>query len=334
MSRRRERHWLARRGPWWAGKRDTRRESTRGDLSRGLIAHFECSDLRPGFLARRHEDQRFGGSRQRDDARERAGRGARLQTSGLRLWQQGLAGSSAIHAGILWDLGARRVAVQSGEPRARAETLPGGAARLPELLAARAEGKFRSDAQRATQELQLECPVEPVSNAELLSSAPQLVATAELAAPPQRAAPLMPTPSEPPSDRASLPPVTPLVEQANQAPYWNAHRVVGWSAIASGVITGGVALYFMNAALRDHNEAAQIAASYQYAPKAPPWLDEQEAQHRDLRAARILGVTAGALVAGGAIVLSLSPKPHSSSRVSATLAVYPGHLGAACSGSF
>ena len=195
-------------------------------------------------------------------------------------------------------------------------------------------GKFRSDAQRATQELQLECPAEPVSNAELLSSAPQLVATAELAAPPQRAAPLMPTPSEPPSDRAALPPVTPLVEQADQAPYWNAHRVVGWSAIASGVITGGVALYFMNAALRDHDEAAQIAASYKYAPKDPPWLDEQEAQHRDLRAARILGVTAGALVAGGAIVLSLSPKTHSSSRVSATLAVYPGHLGAACSGSF
>jgi hypothetical protein len=194
-------------------------------------------------------------------------------------------------------------------------------------------GKLRNDAQRATQQLQIECPAEPVSNVELVSSAPQPGATAELVTTPQPVAALKPA-SEPPGDRASLPPATPVVVQADQAPYWNTHRVVGWSAIASGVITGGVALYFMNAAVRDQNEAARIAASYKYAPKDPPWLDEQEAQHRDLRAARILGATAGALVVGGAIVLILSPKTRPSAKASATLVAYPGYLGAACSGSF
>jgi len=194
-------------------------------------------------------------------------------------------------------------------------------------------GKLRSDAQRATQELQLECPAEPASSTEPVSNAPQLGATAALVTAPQLVAPVEP-PSQPPSARASSPPAKPMLEQADDAPYWNTHRVVGWSAIASGVISGGFALYFMNAAIREHDEAAQLAASLKYAPKEPPWLDEQEAQHRDLRAARILGVTAGALVAGGAIALILSPKTHSSAKASATLAAYPGYLGAACSGSF
>lgn len=174
-------------------------------------------------------------------------------------------------------------------------------------------GKFRSDAQQAKQELQRECPVEPDPKSEPAASARQP------AAEPQ------------PSVGA---PATPTAQRTRDASYWTVSRKIGWSAIATGTLSGGVALYFLNAAIADHDAAAKIAAPYKYAPKDPPWLAEQEAQHRDLRAARLLGITAGALLAGGLVVLILSPKPGSSASASATLAVHPGYLGAVCSGSF
>jgi hypothetical protein len=188
-------------------------------------------------------------------------------------------------------------------------------------------GKLRSDAERATQELQRECPEPPASNPE----------NGSIALKPAPAQVLVAVP-EPPAEQRNVQisplPAAPVVDQPSEGASWDSRRIVGWSLIASGVVSGGAALYFWNAAVGEHNEAAQLAAPYKYAPKDPPWLAQQDAQHRDLRAARILGITAGALVAGGAIVLSLSPKKHSSGRASATLAPNPGYLGAICSGSF
>lgn len=177
-------------------------------------------------------------------------------------------------------------------------------------------GKFRSDAEQAVQELRRECPVRAIAQPELILPAAQPVTRPE---PHVHALRLAGTPPNPP---------------ANEASYWSPSRVVGWSAITSGVLSGGLALYFLNAAIANHDEVKKLAASYDFAPPNPPWLGEQEAQHRNLRAARVLGITSGALIASGAAVLILSPKTQSTGSASAMIAAYPGYLGAVCSGSF
>jgi len=180
-------------------------------------------------------------------------------------------------------------------------------------------GKFRSEAQQAVQDLQRQCPADSAPKTEPASSAAEPPADPPAALPPPSAVPF-------PRTRES--------SHARAESYWTARRIVGWSATASGVITGGVALYFLNAAISDHDAAAKIAAPYKSAPRNPPWASKEEAEHRELRAAYVLGITAGALVVGGVVVLLLSPKSNASATASATIAAYPGYLGAVCSGRF
>lgn len=173
-------------------------------------------------------------------------------------------------------------------------------------------GKYRAEAQQAEQELKSECPADSATGAESLASPP----------PPAVA---------PDSVRPVV--VQPLpASHAKDEPYWTTGRMIGWSAIASGVVSGGAALYFLNAALSDRKAVADSASKYKYAPPDPPWTEDLESQHRNDRAAQVFGVTAGALVVSGAVLLLIDPKSMSSTQ--ATVAAYPGYLGAACSGSF
>ncbi len=186
-------------------------------------------------------------------------------------------------------------------------------------------GKLLSEARWAVHELQRECPADPTPKAEPTKTEIRLpeAPPPRLSTPPSQAVPV----ALPAARRTS-------VTSGADASYWSASRVVGWSAIASGVFSGGLALAFFKAALDDHDAAVKIAATYRYAPKDPPWVDEQQAQHRNLQAARILGISAGALVAGGVVVLILSPKPGSAVNAGAALALRPDYLGAVCAGSF
>jgi len=180
-------------------------------------------------------------------------------------------------------------------------------------------GKFRSEAEQAKQDLQRECPADSPPKAHPASSAAQ--------------PPAEPPRALPPSSAVAVPRTRESSHRSEQS-YWTTGRIVGWSATASGVLTGGVALYFLNAAISDHDAAAKLAAPYRYAPRNPPWASKEEAEHRELRAAYVLGITAGALVAGGVVVLLLSPRSEASATAGATLTAYPGYLGAVCSGSF
>jgi hypothetical protein len=176
-------------------------------------------------------------------------------------------------------------------------------------------GKYRGDAQRAQQELQRECP------------------TAAAATPEPAASAVRPA-AEPEPRALVLPPPPTAKERETIGSYWTPGRVLGWTAIGAGAVSGSLALYFLNAAISDRNEVVRLAAPYKYEPDNPPWLDAQESQHRNQHAAQILGITAGALVAGGAVLLIFAPKTESATSPSATVAAYPGYLGAVCSGKF
>lgn len=159
---------------------------------------------------------------------------------------------------------------------------------------------YREAALQAIEELERQCPVRPPAPA----VAPEV---------------------QPTSDRirtADQPKVP--VREAVPTKYWTPTRWLGWSAIATGVLAGGGALYFTLAAVDARDNFQGTVDRYRYVPGGP-LLDTtyRERQHRDQSAAQALAVTAGALVTGGALLLIFGPQGQPSTG-SASISAQPG----------
>lgn len=160
-------------------------------------------------------------------------------------------------------------------------------------------GRYRERALQALEELEQECPsvarTEPRANASVALS-----------------------------ERADLP--------GRSQEYWTPPRVVAWSAMATGVLAGAGAVYFFLAAsaARDDVQASVTAQ----VKGGPPWdQGRQEDQHRNQTLAHVFGVTSGALVAGGALLLVFGPAGERNPS-GVAVSVQPGAAGASFSRQF
>lgn len=128
--------------------------------------------------------------------------------------------------------------------------------------------------------------------------------------------------SVPPTDEAKLPNAEP-----EQNSYWTSARIIGWSAITVGVLTGAGALYCQLEAIQAQGDLQQ---SVDHALAGGPSVDEslQDRQRHYNHAAIGLGITAGALVTGGALVLLLAPGEAAQRTHSASVYAVPGLVGA------
>ncbi|HKO51098.1 MAG TPA: hypothetical protein VJV79_25490 [Polyangiaceae bacterium] len=166
-------------------------------------------------------------------------------------------------------------------------------------------GRYREAAERAKERLELECPSSSTVTGPVAIAMPQPATT---------------------DDKPKEPPTEPV-----RASYWTTPRVIGWSAIAAGTLAGAGALYFELAAIQAKQEYKQsVEAEENGGPTSDSTL--QDRQHRNEDLALALGITGGALVAGGALVLLLDPgkrEPGKRER-SASASVYalPGLVGA------
>jgi hypothetical protein len=147
------------------------------------------------------------------------------------------------------------------------------------------QGRYREAASDARAELSLECPTKstPIPAAPTLPPAPAptvaTVATADQPSP------------------------------APEASYWTVPRVAGWSAIAVGALAGGGTLYFTMAAVSARNDYQRsVDAQVRGGPMRDMSLEAR--QHRDQNVARVLAVSGSALLAGGVLLLVLSPSTH------------------------
>ncbi|HET7545792.1 MAG TPA: hypothetical protein VFK05_38255 [Polyangiaceae bacterium] len=164
-------------------------------------------------------------------------------------------------------------------------------------------GRYRDSAEQARQRLERECP----------PPAPEPAAAAPTAADPTESA------SQESSKESAV--------EAKPTTYWTIPRVVGWSAIAAGTLTGVTALYFQIEAMQAKHEFQQ---SYDDAVAGGPAVDMslQDRQHRYNHLAIGFGIAGGAMVAGGALVLLLSPGKTGLQQRSANVYALPGLVGA------
>jgi tetratricopeptide (TPR) repeat protein len=174
------------------------------------------------------------------------------------------------------------------------------------------QGRYRSAADQASQELARQCPD-------------------AVAAPPPAAAAVV-------VNQPATPAFKPVVEQPKQIPtdspapppssYWTRPRWIGWSLIAAGTAAGVSAVYFTTRAIEAH-DAFQGSVDVAVRRNGDPDRSLEDRQHRDQHWAQALYVAGGALLAGGVAVLILAPANAGSNSSSAAVYVEPGLL-AAC----
>ncbi len=102
-------------------------------------------------------------------------------------------------------------------------------------------------------------------------------------------------------------------------------RVVGWSAIGTGVVVGVAAVYFALAGQAAADDVQQILRADEQLGKNwdAGYRREQEGQ-RDNTIATICAATAGTLIAGGTLVLVLSSRPKSGNEQSLSVGAVRG----------
>jgi hypothetical protein len=157
-------------------------------------------------------------------------------------------------------------------------------------------GRYRESAELAERRLVEECPP------------PAAVAPASSVASPDEAHP-------------------PSAEHEQEPPYWTSARVIGWSAITVGTLSAAGALFCQLQAIQAKDALQQ---SVDDALAGGPSVDEslQARQHRYNHAAIGLGITAGALVTTGALVLLLDPGKAGQRLHGASVYALPGLVGA------
>jgi len=184
------------------------------------------------------------------------------------------------------------------------------------------EGQYRADASRAIEELAASCPQ--------TNAGAEPTAAAAVAAPPATSSRSPAPPTEPP---AALPPKSQEPDSAPPSPYWTTQRWAGWSMIAAGALTEAGALGFLTAAIHERDRL-QDSVDRARAGGSTVNLSLRDDQHRDQHLAQLLGVTGGALVVGGTLLLLLAPERSQRTQPSAALHIQPGLVSASLSGSF
>jgi hypothetical protein len=186
------------------------------------------------------------------------------------------------------------------------------------------DGRYRSEADQATRELSQRCPDAPPTPA----SAPPSETTAGASVKPPVVPPASQT-VEPPKPASPAPSSRP---QPASPTYWTAPRWIGWSLVAASAVAGASALYFRAGAV---DARSNFQTSVNNAKKGGPLPDSslRDRQHERDHWAVALGVTGGALLAGGVLALLLAPTP-ATPNTTAGLYIEPGLLGACLSHSF
>lgn len=161
-------------------------------------------------------------------------------------------------------------------------------------------GRYRESAERARARLEAECPAPTAAPTALVSASDQ------------------PGPAQPPSKQ--------LPTSVEQASYWTAPRVIGWSAIATGTLAGIGALYFQLEAIEAKDDYQQSVDRAQAGGSSPDQSLEDR-QHRNNHLAIAFGVTGGAMVLGGALLLLLDPGSPPQQTRSAYVYALPGLIG-------
>ncbi|MES1184722.1 MAG: hypothetical protein ABUL60_12985 [Myxococcales bacterium] len=187
------------------------------------------------------------------------------------------------------------------------------------------DGRYRSEADQATQELAQRCPDAPPTPAAAASSS-ETTAGASVKPPAVPAASHPVAPPEPASPALSTRP------QPASPTYWTAPRWIGWSLVAASAVAGVSALYFRAGAV-DARSNFQTSVNNAQRSGSLPDYSLRDRQHQRQNWAAALGVTGGALLAGGVLVLVFAPTP-GASNTTAGLYIEPGLLGACLSHSF
>jgi hypothetical protein len=198
-------------------------------------------------------------------------------------------------------------------------------------------GRYRDAATRASEELAARCPSS--------EQAPAVAAAGGSLVPASTAAASAPTPAVETTSGSAL--VVPVVDarapaavpspvparEPPAADSGNDRRWIGWSAIAAGALVGIGSIYFTASAydarsrLRDSIERERMGG-----PFYDPRLEDE--QHRDERWAQILGVTSGALLGGGVVILLFGAPSTQSGSVTTTLDLGPSLASARLSTAF
>jgi hypothetical protein len=145
-----------------------------------------------------------------------------------------------------------------------------------------------------------------------------------VAAPAQRSAPLSDAPS-------------------SEHRYWTTPRAVGWGAVGAGVVAGVAALYFADSAHAAQTDVNTALKSEQSMPVGarPTWDTIGSAREADGQRAQTLsevfGVSAGALILGGAALAIFAPdntKQQEPAAPSVSLVLLPGMARLGYAGKF
>lgn len=190
------------------------------------------------------------------------------------------------------------------------------------------DGRYRVEALQASTGLAAQCPSDGASvvavstpvGAEVSAAAATPVAGEQ----PPQAAGLNTAGTQPKSDAA-----TPGANRAAMV------RWIGWSAVGAGALAGVGSVYFTAQAydarsrFKDSVDAAAQANDLALIDKGI--LDEQ---HAHQRWAKILGVTGGVLVVGGALTLLFGPRYALPAGAQLDLQVLPGSAGASYAATF
>jgi hypothetical protein len=197
-------------------------------------------------------------------------------------------------------------------------------------------GRYRDAATRASEEQAARCPspeqapVAAAGDSPVTPSSPAVATPTPAGAAGTGSALVVPIVEARPAAAAP----TPLpAHEASAEDSGDDRRWIGWSAIAAGALVGIGSIYFTASAydarsrLRDSIERERMGGPY-YDPRL------EDEQHRDERWAQILGVTSGALLGGGVVILLFGAPSAKSGRVTTTLDLGPSLASARLSTAF
>lgn len=187
------------------------------------------------------------------------------------------------------------------------------------------DGRYRVEALQASSQLEAQCPSDngsAVAGSAAAASEVSAAAAAPVAGEQSPQAGGRNAPDSPPKRDSA----TPGSNRATMV------RWIGWSAIGAGALAGVGAVYFTAQAYDAHDRfEANVGAATRYSDIN---FDLQDEQHAHQRWAKILGVTGGVLVVGGALTLLFGPQHALPAGARLDLQVMPGSLGASYASTF
>jgi hypothetical protein len=198
------------------------------------------------------------------------------------------------------------------------------------------QGRYRDAATRASDELAARCPSPEQAAVAAPGGSPVAQSSVAVATPTSAAATGTGSALVVPVVEARSSAAAPSAMPAREAPAADSgddRRWIGWSAIAAGALVGIGSIYFTASAydarsrLRDSIERERMGGPY-YDPRL------EDEQHRNERWAQILGVTSGALLGGGVVILLFGAPSAKSGSVTTTLELGPSLASARVSAAF